>query len=436
MDMRVAAVKCLIKILEQNTTADEAVNYYAEKVCSVSELINLVYGATKFKNTLDYFIENISSRKTNKLSPPVKNILRAAIYELKYLNTPDYAVINSYVNISKKYDKNSSKFVNAVLRNYLRKQNEIIFPDENENPIKHISTKYSHPEWLIEKWVKHYGQEETIKTCEFNNKVPPVSLRINKLKISKEELLDLLKENNIGFKASEISDECILLTNTGNIKNLAGYKEGFWAVQGECSSLVGKVLNPQKNETILDLCAAPGGKTAHIAALMQNTGEVVAVDNNQSRLNKINENCFRLGITSVKAVLSDAEIYSSETKFDRILIDAPCSNTGVFAKRPDARWKRTPEDLQELIKLQLKILDNAAKLLKVGGKIVYSTCSIEPEENLLMIERFLKNNRDFKLEDISEFLHLKDEGHSGYIQIIQSKYNTDGFFIAALRLSD
>jgi len=432
MDVRLTAVKSLIKILEQNKASDEVINSYAEKVSSIGELINLTVGTVKFKLTLDFFIEKISSRPLKKISPPVKNILRAAIYELEYLKTPDYAVINSYVEISKLYDKNSSGFVNGVLRNFLRKKDEINFPSIEENPVKAISIKFSHPEWLIERWIKTYGLDETIKICEFNNKIPIISIRINTLKASKTEVIDLFKENNVEFTESLISDECLILKNQGNIKKIVGFKEGYWAVQGESSSLVAKILDPREGDRILDLCAAPGGKTAHIADLMGNSGEILAVDISKDRIKRIKENCERLGITNVKTIVSDAATLS-DGHFDRILIDAPCSNTGVFSKRPDARWKRTPTDIKNLTKIQLEILQNASNLLKEEGTLVYSTCSIEPEENILLVQEFLKNNKDFAFEDISKQFTCKEAGQEGYIKILQSEYNIDGFFIAKLK---
>ncbi|OGH96058.1 MAG: 16S rRNA (cytosine(967)-C(5))-methyltransferase [Candidatus Melainabacteria bacterium GWF2_32_7] len=433
MDVRLSAVKCLIKILEQNKTSDEVINSYANKVSSIAELINLTAGTVKFKLTLDFFIENLSSRPMKKLSPPVKNILRAAIFELEYLKKPDYAVINSYVEISKLYDKKTSGFVNGILRNFLRKRDEINFPNIKENPVKAISINFSHPTWLVERWIKTYGVDETIKICEFNNKIPVISIRINTLKTSKSEVIALFRENNVEFEESLISDECLILKNPGNIKNLAGFKEGFWSVQGESSSLVAKVLDPQKEERILDLCAAPGGKTTHIAALMQNSGEIIAVDISKDRIKKIKENCERLGITCVKTVVVDASTFFDDDRFDKILIDAPCSNTGVFSKRPDARWKRTQEDIKKLTEIQLEILQNASGLLKEGGVLVYSTCSIEPEENILLVQDFLKNNPNFAFENISKQLPCLEEGKEGYIQILQSKHGIDGFFMAKLK---
>jgi len=434
MDTRLAAVKCLIKILEHNKTSDEVLNSYANKTESFSELVNLVSGTVKYKIKLDFFIENISSRK--KISPPLKNILRSGIYELEFLRTPNYAVINSYVNLAKQYDKNSSGFVNAVLRNFIKKRAEITEKIKHNSQTKAISIEYSHPEWLVEKWLNAYGIDETIKICEFNNQTPHISIRANILKSSKKEIIDLFEKNEIKFQESEVSEDCLILKNTGNIKNLHGYKEGLWIVQGEASSLAAKILEPQAGERVLDLCAAPGGKTAHIAGLTQDKGEIIAVDISKDRTEKIIENMQRLGITSVKTVIADAVSFNDNQEYDRILIDAPCSNTGVFIKRPDARWKRKPEDIKTLSELQLKILQNASTMVKNGGIIVYSTCSIESEENILVVQKFLENNKNFKFIDISEHFLWKHEGKEGFIQILQSKHNTDGFFIAKLQRAD
>lgn len=433
MNTRTAAVKSLMKILEQNETFDEVVDSYAKKIDNMPELTNLTAGTVKHKITLDFFIEKISSRNFKKISPPIKNILRAALYELEYLKTPDYAVINSYAEIAKKYDKNSTGFVNAILRNFLRKREEINFPDPKENPVEYVSLKYSHPAWFVEKRIREYGMEETEKICEFNNKPPVLSIRINSLKTTKAELTNLFKENNVEFTESLISEECLIMKKTGNVKNIPGYEEGFWSVQGEVSALAAKILNPQPGEKILDLCAAPGGKTVHIAELMQNTGEVIAVDLSKKRIGKIEENCKRLGITRVKSVLAEATEYTSDGKFDRILIDAPCSNTGVFGKRPDARWKRTPEDIKNLSELQLKILQNASTLLKEGGVTVYCTCSIEPEENLILVEKFLKHNKNFDFDEIQKIGIIQNETHRGHVRILQSMHNIDGFFIAKFK---
>ena len=246
-------------------------------------------------------------------------------------------------------------------------------------------------------------------------------------------MLNLFQKHGINFEESLFSENCLTIKDSGNIKNIPGYKEGFWIVQGESSSLVAEILAPQLGEKILDCCAAPGSKTAHIAALMQDNGEITAADISPGRAKKINENCKRLGITSVKTVVKDAVKLVGEKNFDRVLVDAPCSNTGVFAARPDARWQKKPEDIKSLSELQVNILKKSAEQLKPGGILVYSTCSIEPEENEFLINNFLKENPGVIPETFNPGKAFGNKEFPGMLQILQSRYNIDGFFIAKLR---
>lgn len=437
MDVRKVALKALIKIIEKKSQADVIINKYSENVEYPTELHRLVSGVVKHKLTLDYFIESISSRKIKDMSYQVINVLRLGIFELEFLKNPDYAVINSYVEIIKTYDKKLGAFINAILRNFLRKHNSINFPDINKFPQKHISIKYSHPEWMVGRWIETYGIENTIKICEYNNSVPKLVLRVNTLKISKVELLKLFDADNIEYKQSKLVKDCIIVNYHGNIQNIAGYKEGYWLVQGESSSIVSLVLDPREGDNILDLCAAPGGKTVHIAALINNIGKIKAVDINAKRLDKVKGNCDRLGISCIDTVVADSTSYYTDDKYDKILVDAPCSNTGVLVKRVDARWNKSFDDVKNLSLLQFNILNNAAKLLKVGGVIVYSTCSIEPEENKLLAEAFLKENKNFDLDKMFSNLDLNIQKDCGYYQILQSEHDIDGFFIAKFKkLSD
>ncbi|MDD3012721.1 MAG: 16S rRNA (cytosine(967)-C(5))-methyltransferase RsmB [Candidatus Gastranaerophilales bacterium] len=433
MDVRKAALKSLNKILYKNGSSDDILNYYSKQVLISSELKSLVAGVLRNKLTLDYFIANISDKKLKDLSNNVLNALRLAIYELEFLKTPDYAVLNSYVELIKRSDLKSGAFVNGVLRNFIRKRPEITFPDIEKDPVSAISIKYSHPEWLVERWLHNYGTDDTIKICKYNNLSSKLTIRVNTLNISKEDLKEFFKENEISFSDDRMVNDCLILHQKGDIKEIPGFKEGYWLVQSESSSLVSIVLDPKENEKILDLCSAPGGKTTHIADLMNNKGKIIAVDLNPKRLEKVKENCLRLGISSVEYQAADAKEYSHDEQFDRVLIDAPCSNTGVLAKRIDARWKKTKEDIKNLAKLQLEILNNAAKLVKQNGIIVYSTCSIEPEENQEVITKFLEENKDFKPDKIAPYLPWELSEDKGYFQILQSKQNIDGFFIARLK---
>lgn len=406
MEVRQAALKCLIKVLEHSEPYDEVLDSFARRVENPSDLTNTVAGAVKYKLTLDYFIEQVSSRKIKKLSPVVKALLRLGIYELQYLKRSEYGVVNSYVELCKKFDKQSTSFLNAILRNFIRKKTDLLQQINDD-----LSIKYSHPKWMVDRWIRHYGFENTEKILSFNNKPPKTVLRVNSLKTNKDELLRLIDASE-----SKHCEDCLVLMSGGNITAIPGYYEGLWVVQGESSAMVAPVLDPKPSEDILDLCAAPGSKTTHIASLMGDRGTIVAVDISPKRLKKISENCKRLGITCVESLVSDAAVIQVQKKFDRVLIDAPCSNTGVLGKRPDARWNKSPDDIQKLAELQLKILNNAAKALKSGGVMVYSTCSIEPEENEQVVEKFLLANNHFALESSR--------------QILQCELDIDGFYIA------
>lgn len=433
MDSRQAALKCLIQILENNIFADEAFNSIAEKTTNPSELKNIVSGSVKFKLTLDYFINEVSSKKINRLSSDVRNILRLGIYELEFMQRPEYAVVNSYVELCRKTDKKSVNYVNAVLRNFLRRKESILPDGKNLGQVKFLSIVYSHPEWMIKKWIDFYGREETEKICKYNNQPPTTTLRINSLKIKEDEFKKLLNNENIKFSESELNHECFKLPQTGNIKKISGYKEGYWVIQSESSALVSKILNPEPGDKVLDFCAAPGVKTTQIAAIMQNKGEITAVDISNERLKKIEENCIRLGISIVKTIQADAVNKKFNQKFDKILVDAPCSNTGVLGARADARWRKKTDDIKELSDLQIKILKNASQQLKTGGVLVYSTCSIEPEENSNLINEFLKQHNNFRLEKILSYKDFNDKNMPGALQLLQSKHNLDGFYLAKIK---
>ncbi|HSA06265.1 MAG TPA: 16S rRNA (cytosine(967)-C(5))-methyltransferase RsmB [Candidatus Gastranaerophilales bacterium] len=433
MDVRHAALKCLIKTLEHQNFYEESFKQYAHEVNSPSELKNTLSGAIKFKLALDFYVEKISSKKISKLSPEIRNILRLGIFELEFLKAPEYAVVNSYVELCGKLDKKSTGFVNAVLRNFIRKRADISINENDLGEIKYISIKYSHPEWLVKRWIGFYGREETEKICAYNNMPSKINLRINSLKTGRENLLKLFEEKNIKFEESLFSKNCIIVKESGNIKSIPGFEEGLWVVQGESSSLVAEILAPEQDDKVLDFCAAPGGKTTHIAALMKDKGKIIAVDISSDRIKRINQNCKRLDINSIHTVVGNAEELKFKEPFDKILIDSPCSNTGVFAARPDARWQKNSKDIEKLCELQMKILKNAACQLKSGGILVYSTCSIEHEENEGLINRFLQENEDFKPESFKLGSAFENAECSGMLQILQSRYQIDGFFIAKLK---
>lgn len=423
MDAREASLKALIDI-SYNKDFDKVFSTYIEKTKYRADFGQLVNGVIRNISYLDFIIEKISQRKPKFLQNNVRNILRLAFFELEFTKTPDYAIVNSYVEMTKIQNDKAVSFVNAILRNFLRKKDTIVLP---KNFLDALSIKYSHPKWMIKRWMLHFGKDEIENILNFNNTSYGLWVRVNTLKISVNAFISLLVENDIEYEQNEILPDCIKVHHKGNIEDLTGFKEGYFLVQGLASSLVANILAPDENENVLDICAAPGCKTAHIAALMNNTGNITAVDISKKRLERLEQNLSRLDITNTTFTDQDASKATFKNSFDKILVDAPCSNTGVFCKKPDAKWKKTIEDIEDLAKVQYNILNNCAKYLKVGGTLVYSTCSIEPEENILVVHNFLQHNKNFELVPFE--LPCETEGT---LQLIPSEFGMEGFFIAKL----
>ncbi|HOR86564.1 MAG TPA: 16S rRNA (cytosine(967)-C(5))-methyltransferase RsmB, partial [Bacillota bacterium] len=295
----------------------------------------------------------------------------------------------------------------------------------------------SHPKWMTEKLIKDYGKEFARELLKANNEIPPFTIRCNMLKISKKELMAILSEEGIEYREGSYNPEAIQISGTSSIEDKDSFKKGYYQVQDESSMLVAHIADPKPGEMILDMCSAPGGKTAHMAELMGNTGEIVARDIYKHKLKLVQENCGRLGVSIVRTELYDALNMDTGSieKFDRVLLDAPCSGLGVIRRKPDLRWKKEPEDFRELIKLQKKMLNLASKYVKPGGKLIYSTCTINKEESIEIVRDFLSKNRQFELKSlkglIPESLVCRNS-HEGYLELFPNIHGTDGFFIAGI----
>lgn len=424
MDARETALKALIDI-SYNKDFEKVFDNWGTKTQYRGDFGLLVNGVIRNITYLDYFIEKISQRKPNFLQNDIRNILRLGFFELEFTQNPEYAIVNSYVDIVKQTNPKASSFVNAVLRNFVRQKDEIKLPT---NFLDNLATKYSHPKWMIKRWVLHYGKDEIESILKFNNTPYGLWIRINTLKISVNDFLAMLIKEGIEYEQNIIVPECIKISHKGSIENFIGFDEGLWMVQGVASSLVANILSPEEDDVVLDICAAPGGKTAHMAAMMNNTGRILALDSSKKRLERLEENLIRLNIENTSYIVKDASKVSFQEHFDKILVDAPCSNTGIFSKKPDAKWKKTIEDIEELAKIQYDILTNVSKYLKPGGTMVYSTCSIELEENILVVHKFLQNNKDFELEPFD--IPYETEGT---LQIIPYEFDMEGFFIAKFK---
>ena len=399
---------------------DEKLSQTLPDVREAALATELVYGTIRMRGTLDWIIKEFSARPLSEIGPVALNCLRLGIYQLHYLDKiPDYAAVNESVNLAKmRGNPGAGRFVNAILRKFLEKMDRLRFPERDRDPIQYIAVTYSCPHFLVERWAKRYRTEQTEDICRVNNIPPPLFVRTNTLKISRKELDDRLRDEGIKTESIGEVPVALRLLNCPAPSALPSFREGLFYVQDLTAMKVVYHLKPQQNENILDLCAAPGGKATFIAQQMQKSGTVIACDSDPARTAKIDENLKRLDIPNVTVITCDAaellETYR-KTPFDRVLVDAPCSNTGVLRRRVEARWRLSKSDFERLPKLQLELLDIASQMVKVDGVLLYNTCSIDPSENEDVARKFLSNHKEFRINLEQTYLPEEDGGDGGYI---------------------
>ncbi|HEV2695047.1 MAG TPA: 16S rRNA (cytosine(967)-C(5))-methyltransferase RsmB [Verrucomicrobiae bacterium] len=378
----------------------------------------LVCGVVRWQATLDCLI----ARKTTpgrEQRPALQNLLRLGLYQIFWLDRiPPHAAVHETVELAKRAGYHTQAgFINAVLRAYLRETDEIrkILADMK---ISQPALGWSHPEWLVEKWRKNFGDEKTRQLLEWNNTPPKTFARINMLKTDAAKLIERWREEKVEHDliARDWTGENLAFELKAHppLHTLGSFRDGWFYVQDPSTLLAPSVMAAQPGEVILDLCAAPGGKTTFVAQVMNNEGKIVACDLDAVRLKLVKENCTRLGVTNVEtAIVATANLQPAS--FDRILIDAPCSNTGVMRRRVDLRWRIQSAEIERLRRTQLELLGKAAPLLKPGGLLVYSTCSLEPEENSDVVKQFLAANGQFKLEAERQLLPFDDGVDGAYV---------------------
>jgi 16S rRNA (cytosine967-C5)-methyltransferase len=350
-------------------------------------LRELVYGVLRNRLRLDWVLDRFSARPVEKAGASTKNVLRLGAYQLLFLDrVPPSAAVNTSVELAKAHGGKQG-YVNGLLRNLDRKRNSIAYPDAGD-PVKRLSSLYSHPDWLVRRWIGRFGVETAEALLCANNAPAPLVLRANRLKTTREELKSDLERAGVRSTETAYSSAGIRIVSPPAIRTLPGYREGRFMVQDEAAQLVGLMLSPQPGERVLDACAAPGGKATHLAELMGDKGEIVALELDPARIARISENSRRLGMTIIVPKQGDAANYTEEG-FDGVLIDAPCSGLGVLRRHPDGRWNKGEGAVRERAALQRRILENCARLLRPGGALVYATCSTEPEENEEVIDAFL-----------------------------------------------
>ena len=432
----------------------------------------LVYGSVRRMRSIDFIIDKLATKKSSQQPPELRTILHLGLYQLEYLNQiPPSAAVNTTVQLAKENGFSGlSSFVNGLLRKYTRLTpptppyqggaksvansreqaetkttsnsppyqggaggglNSLKLP---ENPVQRLGILHSFPDWLVELWLEQIGETETEQLCEWFNQSPTIDLRINPLKSSIAQIETAFKSQNISVSRIPHLPQALRLNGTiGAIQNLPGYSEGWWTIQDSSAQLVTHLLGPQPGETIIDACAAPGGKTTHSAELMQDEGTIYACDKTASRLKKLKENADRLQMKSIKIHTGDSRHFPEFVNLaDRVLLDAPCSGLGTLHRRADARWRHTPENIQQQSQLQSELLANAATFVKSGGVLVYATCTIHPLENETVIRSFLDSNPHWQIEPPTIDLPVQPSPE-GWVKVWPHRHQMDGFFMVRLQ---
>ncbi|MGM9934460.1 16S rRNA (cytosine(967)-C(5))-methyltransferase RsmB [uncultured Clostridium sp.] len=435
MNCRKLAVKILNRVLNEgaysNIILSKELNEVELNDKDKALLTEIVYGVLRRRRTLDVIIANFV-KDIKLMDKNILNILRVAIYQMNFLDKiPTYAACNEAVEEAKEVSESDSKLVNGILRSFTKNPDDINVPG---NKIDEYAYKFSFEPWMIRLLIKQYGENSAKKIMSGLNNVPKVSIRVNELNSDYDEVYDKLEEMEYEVSEGVICPEAINIKGGKSIENNPLFIEGKITVQDESAMLVAPLLDLQEGMNVIDLCSAPGGKTTHIAEILGNTGKVLAFDLHESKLGLIKENCDRLGITNVETCAGDATKLNAElvASSDRVLIDVPCSGLGIIRKKPEIKWNKKRNDLREIIPVQREIMNNAWQYLKQGGVMIYSTCTLNKEENEENIEWFVNTHKDCEVKRI--FVGKQDNlvySREGYLTVMPNE-NMDGFFIAKL----
>ncbi len=448
---RELAMDILVKVAESGAYSNLQLNRTLQEAglqrADAGLVTELVYGTIQRQLTLDYWLDRFVAKGLAKLAPWVHQLLRMSVYQLLYLDRiPAHAAVNEAVAIAKKRGHAGiSGMVNGVLRSVVRNRAELVAADiVHTDSVFQTMLRHSYPEWLVRRWTNAYGAETAEAICEAGNMPPAASLRVNTLRASRESVLELLSESGIAAEASALAPAGVVTSRAGHLTESRGFAEGLWTMQDISSMLVAEVAAPGAGMQVLDCCAAPGGKSTHLAERMGGKGKVWANDVHAHKRELITAQTERLGLRNVEAITGDALKLGERFKpasFDVVLLDAPCSGFGVIKRKPEIKWTKTEGDIEEIAALQQRLLNAVNTLVKPGGVLVYSTCTMEPVENERQIERFLQEHPEFELspewpEAIVEQLRQGgaiDASFAGMAQLLPQHFDSDGFFIARMR---
>ena len=414
----------LKKVIYDEAKSADMINYYADKASNLPLITRTVYGVLENKIYLDYMIRKLSDIRLKKIHENVLVILEIGIYNIHFLESKDYATVDKLVDLTKKKNKRSTGFVNAILREFIREEKEIATIYENDD-IKSLSIRYSFPEEITRYIYDFYGMDYTKAYLRDADRVKNLAIRVNSLKTNKKELKNKLIDDGFKVEEGDISNMSLIVKNPAGLASSKFFKAGFFTIQQEASMKTVEVLDPKENSRILDLCAAPGTKTSYLAEYTKNTAKIVANDLAKSKNKLILENIERLGLKNISLTNYDASSFVEDFKdgFDYVLVDAPCSGLGVVGRKPEIRYNRSKETIVRLANLQREILENALKYVKKGGFLVYSTCTIGP----------LENRDNFKFLMDKENLELVAINGEDFIEYKSFETMTDGFFISKFR---
>ncbi|MEH1787168.1 MAG: 16S rRNA (cytosine(967)-C(5))-methyltransferase [Nostoc sp.] len=476
-----------LRDVHKGAYADVALDRVLQKIdladCDRRLVTELVYGSVRRQRTLDTLIDQLAKKKSHQQPQDLRTILHLGFYQLRYQERiPASAAVNTTVQLAKDNGFSGlTGFVNGLLRQYLRKvgeqrgrgaeeqggrgaeeqggrgaeekdslslpQSPVPSPQSPvphfdplqlpENPVERLGILHSFPDWIIQVWLEQLGLTDTEQLCEWMNQSPTIDLRINPLRTSIEEVeMALLSAGVLVRRIPHLPQALRLIGSAGSIQKLPGFKEGWWTVQDSSAQLVGHLLDPQPGEVVIDVCAAPGGKTTHIAELMRDSGKIWACDRTSSRLRKLQENSQRLNLQSIQIYTGDSRHFTQfQNTADRLLLDAPCSGLGTMHRHADARWRQTPESVRELSVLQQELLTHTSNFVKPGGVLVYATCTLHPAENEQVISAFLAKSPDWQIESPNG-LELPDSAQiapQGWFKVWPHSQDMDGFFMVRLR---
>lgn len=436
------AVEILNRVEEEGAYAEPLLNaslsgHPQTKLQDRRLITEIVYGTLRMRSNLDWVIEQVYKGKFKNMDMCVRNILRTALYQLLFTERiPTFAIVYEAVEVTKKMRQAGSGLVNAILRNFIRKKDQIAYPEIGKEPAQHISVVHSHPLWMVKKWIEIFGVEETAALCKANNQVPPVTVRVNTLKTTRERTKEELSQQGFEVKETTFSPDGLIISSPPMpARETACYTSGRIQFQDEASQLIARLVSPKPGENVLDICAGMGGKTTHLAALMENNGSILALDISKKKIDALCKNASRLNAAIVDAQVGDAREEprkASLATFDRILIDAPCTGLGTLRRNPEIKWRACPEDAEKFSILQKALLENAAVCLKKGGYLIYSTCTITKEENEAVIKDFTNRHPDFICNRPPDAINSSLIDNCGYFRSYPHRHGTDGFYGAIL----